>query len=106
MFLKISENSQKNTGVGVFFLNKVSVFKAASLLKKKLQLRYFPVNFATLLATSILGNTSGQMTVFSKKLTLIILKMDSFASEEDNIVRLSKHQLSYKKTKYNIAMSK
>ena len=41
MFLEILQNSQKNTCDRVSFLNKV-----ATLLKKRLWHRYFPLNFA------------------------------------------------------------
>ena len=46
---KISQNSQENTFVGVFFLNKVSDLKPATFLKKSPWLRFFPVNFAKFL---------------------------------------------------------
>ena len=56
MFLEILQNSQKNTCDRVSFLNKV-----ATLLKKRLWHRYFPLNFAKLLRTPFLQNTSGQL---------------------------------------------
>ena len=45
MFLRISQNSQKNTCARVFF-NKGAVLRPAALLKKRLCHRCFPVNFA------------------------------------------------------------
>ena len=43
------------------FLNKVAGLRSATLLKKKLWHRCFPVNFAKVLRTSFLQNTSGQL---------------------------------------------
>ena len=45
IFLKISQNSQGNTCVGVFFFNIVAGLRPTILLKKRLQDRCFPVNF-------------------------------------------------------------
>ena len=45
LFLKISQYSQKNTCVGISFLIKVAGLMHASLLKKRLWHRRFPVNF-------------------------------------------------------------
>ena len=86
VFLRISQNSQKNTCVGVFFHNKVAGIEAcnfikktpaqvffcehskilrtavfiglrpATLLKKRLWHRCFSVNFATYLRAPILKN--------------------------------------------------
>ena len=44
MFLEIAQNSQENTCQG-FFFNKVAVLRPASLLKRRLWHRCFPVNF-------------------------------------------------------------
>lgn len=57
MFLKISQNWQGNTCVGVSF-NKAAYWKTASLLKKWPQLWSFPVNLVKFLRTSFLKNTS------------------------------------------------
>ena len=43
------------------FLNKVAGVRPATLLKKRLRQRCFPVNFAKLIRTSFLQNTSGQL---------------------------------------------
>ena len=48
--LEISQNSQENTCVRVFF-NKVAGLTPATLLKKRLWYRCFPVNFAKFLRT-------------------------------------------------------
>ena len=48
VFLKISQISQENTWIGVFF-DKVEVLQSASFLRKRLQHKCFPVNFAKLL---------------------------------------------------------
>ena len=50
MFLKISQNSQKNSCVRVFF-NKVAVLRSATLLKKRLWHRCSLVSFARFLRT-------------------------------------------------------
>ena len=51
MFLKLSQNSHKNTCTRVDFL--------INLLKNRLWHRCFPLNFAKFLRTSFLQNTSG-----------------------------------------------
>ena len=43
------------------FFNKVAGLRPATLLKKRLWRRYFPVNFAKFLRTSFLQNTSGRL---------------------------------------------
>ena len=48
MLLKISQNSKENKCVGDFF-NKVTVLRPATLLKKSLWHRFFPVNFTKFL---------------------------------------------------------
>ena len=53
MFLEISENSQKNTCA--------RSLRPATLQKKKLWYRCFPVNFAKFLRTPFLQNTSGRL---------------------------------------------
>ena len=45
VFLKISQNSQKNTCAKVSFLIKLRNLRPATLLKKRLWHRCFPVNF-------------------------------------------------------------
>ena len=57
MFWEISLNSQENTCARVSFLVKLQ----ASLSKKKLWHRCFPVNLAKLLRTPFLQNTSGRL---------------------------------------------
>ena len=49
MLLKISQNSQENTCARVSFFNKVAGLRSATLLKKRLWHKRFPVNFAKLL---------------------------------------------------------
>ena len=49
MFLKISQNLQENTCVGVSFFNKVSGLRPATLSKKRLWHKCSPMNFATFL---------------------------------------------------------
>ena len=59
MFLEILQNSQENTCTRAFFLKKIAGHKPATLLKKWPWHRCFPVNFAKLLRTPFLQNTSG-----------------------------------------------
>ena len=55
VFLEISENSQENTCVRVSFLVKLQTFmRPATLLKKRLWHRCFPVNFAKFIKTRFL----------------------------------------------------
>ena len=51
LFLKISQNSQKNTCATVSFLNKVVRLRLTTLSKKRLWHRCFPVNFDKFLRT-------------------------------------------------------
>ena len=59
-FIKILQYSQENTCARVFF-NKVSGLSPATLLKKRLWNRCFPVNFVRFLRTPFLQNTSGRL---------------------------------------------
>ena len=56
MFLKLSQNSQENTCAWVSFLIKLqaSGIRPATLLKKRLWHRCYPMNFATSLRTPFL----------------------------------------------------
>ena len=54
VFLEISQNSQENTCARDSFL-----IEPATLLKKDLWYRYFPVNFAKFLRTPFFRETSG-----------------------------------------------
>ena len=56
MFLEISQNSQENTSAKVSFLTKLQALglRRATLLKKRLWHRCFPVNFAKFLRTPFL----------------------------------------------------
>ena len=53
VYLEISQNSQENTGARVSFLIKLQALglRSATLLKKRLWCRCFPVNFAKILRT-------------------------------------------------------
>ena len=66
MFLEISQNSQENT------CSRVSFLRPATLLKKWLWYRCFPVNFEKFLRTSFLQNTSGRLLL----LVLLIFNED------------------------------
>ena len=67
MFLKISQKSQGSTCAKVSFFNKVAgqlkikVRMIATLFKKRLCRRCFPVNFAKFLRASLLQNTSERL---------------------------------------------
>ena len=54
VLLEMSQNSQENACVRVSFFNKVADVKCATLLKKRLWDRCFPVNFAKFLRTPFL----------------------------------------------------
>ena len=56
MFLEISQNSQENTSAKDSFLTKLQALclRRATLLKKRLWHRCFPVNFAKFLRTTFL----------------------------------------------------
>ena len=68
MFLEISQNSQENTCARVSFLIKLQGLSPATLLKKRLWHRCFPVNFVKFLRTPLLQNTSGRLLLLSKQL--------------------------------------
>ena len=59
VFLKITQNLQENTCVGVSFLTKLHA--ACNFIKKRLQHRYLSDNFAKYLVTLILQNTSERL---------------------------------------------
>ena len=57
VLLEILQNSQENTFAKVSF-NKVAGLRPATLLKKRLLHRCFPMNFVKFLRTTFLQNTS------------------------------------------------
>ena len=57
MFLEQSQNSHENTCVGVSFI-KIAGPRPATILKKRLQQKCFPVDFVKFLRTSCSQNTS------------------------------------------------
>ena len=70
----VLKNFKKFTGKHLcqrLFFNKVAGFRPATLLKKRLWHRYFPVNFSKSLKTPFLQNSSerlllkGQLSLFS-----------------------------------------
>ena len=61
MLLEISQNSQESTCARASFFNKIAGLRPATLLKKRLWYRCFPVNFVKFLRTPILQNTSGRL---------------------------------------------
>ena len=64
VFLEISQNSQENTCARVSFLIKLQT-RPATLLKKRLWHRCFPVNFVKFLRTPFLQNTTGRLLLIS-----------------------------------------
>ena len=62
LFLEILQNSQENACARASFLPEP---QPASLLKKRLWYRCFPVNFAKFLRTSFSYNTSGRLPLYS-----------------------------------------
>ena len=59
--LKILQNSQENHCARVSFFNKVAGLRSATLLKKRLWQKCFPLNFAKFLGTPFLQNTSWRL---------------------------------------------
>ena len=51
LFLKISQNSQENNCIGVFF-NKLAGLRSATLLKKEIPTKYFSCKFVKFLRTA------------------------------------------------------
>ena len=65
----VLRNLAKFTGKDLcqsLFFNKVSGLRPATLLKKRLWHRYFPVNFVKFLRISFLRNTSGRLLLVCK----------------------------------------
>ena len=60
LLLQILQNSQENTCLRVSFLIKLQA-RPATLLKKRLWHRCFPVNFAKFVRATFLQNTSGRL---------------------------------------------
>ena len=79
VFLEISQNSQENTCVRVSFL--VKSLRPATLLKKSLWYRCFPVNFPKFLSAYFLQNTSGRLLL---KLQNTYELMNLWISDEKN----------------------
>ena len=61
MFLEISQNSHENTCARVSFLIKLQALQPATLSKRRLWHRCFPVNFVKFLRTPFSQNTSGRL---------------------------------------------
>ena len=67
----VLRNSTKFTGKHLghsFFFNKVAALRPATLLKKRLWHRCFPVNFAKFPRTAFLQNTSGRLLLYGDDL--------------------------------------
>ena len=74
LFLEISQNSQENTCARGSFLIKLQAWPA-TLLKKSIWHRFFPVNFVKFLRAPFLQNTLGRLhlniILHQRKKTLI-----------------------------------
>ena len=69
VFLKISQNSKKNTCASLLF-NKVANLRTATLLKRRLWQKCFPVNFAKFFSIPFLQNTSVRLLLRYAKFAL------------------------------------
>ena len=76
MFLKISQNSRESTCARVSFFIKLQVCKPATLLKKKLWHRCFPVNFMKFLKTFFFHRTPPVAASKSSKMLILILLLE------------------------------
>ena len=68
LFLKILQNSQENTCARVSFLIKLQDLKPATLLKKRVWHKCFPVNFAKFLRTPFVPEHLGWLLLNLEKL--------------------------------------
>ena len=68
------------------FFNKVVGLRPATLLKKRLWHRHFPVNFMKFPRTPFLQNTSRQLLLILQKMTLKVLPLNN----SDPSIRISK----------------
>ena len=64
LYLKISQNSQESTCVGVSFLIKLRAFRSKTLLKNRLQHKCFPVNIVKKLRIPILQSICERLLLF------------------------------------------
>ena len=74
VFLEISQNSQENTSASLFF-NKVAGLRPATLLKKRLWHRCFPVDFVKFLRTPFFTEHLRWLLLFVKTMMLIKVVM-------------------------------
>ena len=97
VFLEVSRNSQENTCPESLF-NKVNNNKGlrpATLLKKRLCHRCFPVNFAKFLRTPFLQNTSGRLLLYIHKFWIRHLH-STFKFDHENICGIEiRHHFSW-----------
>ena len=76
VFLKISQNAQEKTCVGVSFLHSCRTLTYIFLSKKRLRHNCFYVNFAKFLRTCFLQTTSGRLLLEKQ---WILLKVNPLA---------------------------
>ena len=77
LFLEISQNLQGNTCAGVSFLIKLQAF--ATLLKKRLWHRRFPVNFVKFLRTHFLTKHLWWLLLNKTSFEYCLIYFDSFS---------------------------
>ena len=73
----VHRNFAKFTGKHLcqsLFFDKVAILRPATLLKKRLWHRCFPVNFAKFLRTPFLQNTSGRLLLQIAEVTPLIIE--------------------------------
>ena len=80
VFLKIQQNSAENTCARLSF--KVAGLRPATLFKKRLSHRCFPVNFSKILGATFLQNTSGRLLFIPFKMSENIWYSDNLRGKE------------------------
>ena len=88
------------------FLNKVAGMRPATLLKKKLWHRCFPVNFAKFQRTPFLHNTSGRLLLKKALVTLKLSKSPGWNSISSNMGKgIFEETFSELKRIYNLSLN-
>ena len=95
--LKLSQNSHKNICAGDSFLIKLQAW-LATLQKKRLWRRSFPVDFAKILRTSILQNIYKWLFLIIKKLT----NKTKFVRFSSTTLNVHFFQISWKNWHYQL----
>ena len=106
--LEISQNSQYRDLCQGLFFNKVEGFRPATLLKKRLWHKCFPVHFAKFLRAPLLKNTSGgcfwaMSRNIHQWLSKFIFNWELLVT--DNARSISKHMLLLKGFLYSLGVT-